>query len=106
LATPVVEDRLCRALVGKHERNRPLRRPKRRWEDNIKMDLQEVGWGGMDWIDLAQDRDRWRAVVNAVMKLGVPYSAGNFLSSWGTIRFSRRTLFLGVSYFHDQRSDC
>jgi hypothetical protein len=45
---------------------------RRRWEDNIKMDLQEVGWGGMDWIDMARDRDRWRAVVNAVMNLRVP----------------------------------
>ena len=51
---------------------RPFRRPRRRWKDNIKMDLQEVGCEGMDWIQLAQDRDRWRAVVNAVMKLGVP----------------------------------
>jgi hypothetical protein len=50
---------------------RPLRRPRRRWEDNIKMDLQEVGCGGMDWIDLAQDKDRWRAIVNAVMNLRV-----------------------------------
>jgi hypothetical protein len=49
-----------------------LGRPRRKWEDNIKMDLQEVGRGGMDWIDLAQDRDRWRAVVNAVMKQRVP----------------------------------
>jgi hypothetical protein len=50
----------------------PLGRPRRRWEDNIKMDLQEVAWGGMDWINLAQDRDRWRALVNAVMNLRVP----------------------------------
>jgi hypothetical protein len=49
-----------------------LGRPRRRWEDNIKMDLREVGWGGMDWINLAQDRDRWRAVVNTVMNLRVP----------------------------------
>jgi len=59
-------------LVGKPEGKRPLWRPRRRWEDNIKMDLQEVGYGGMDWIDLAQDRDRWRALVNAVMNLRVP----------------------------------
>jgi hypothetical protein len=58
-------------LVGKPEGKRPLGRPRRRWEDNIKMDLQEVGCGGMDWIELAQDRDRWRAVVNAVMKVAV-----------------------------------
>jgi hypothetical protein len=58
--------------VVKPEGKRSLRRPMRRWEDNIKMDLQEVGCDGMDWIDLAQDRGRWRALVNAVMKLRVP----------------------------------
>ena len=61
-----------RLLVGKPEGKRPLERPRCRWEDNIKMDLQEVGWGGMDWIDLAEDRDRWWALVNAVMNLQVP----------------------------------
>ena len=61
-----------RVLVGKPEGKRPLGRPRRRWEDNIKMDLQEVGCGGMDWIKLVQDRDRWRALVNAVMNLPVP----------------------------------
>ena len=61
-----------RILVGKPERKKPLGRPRRRWEDNIKMDLQGVGGGVMDWIELAQDRDRWRAIVNAVMNLRVP----------------------------------
>jgi hypothetical protein len=51
---------------------------RRRWEDNIKMDLQEVGCGGMDWIELAQDRDRWRALINAVMNFWVSKNAGNF----------------------------
>jgi hypothetical protein len=60
-----------RAVVGKNEGKRPLGRPRRRWEDDIEIDLREIGWGGMDWIDLAQDRDEWRAVVNTVMKLRV-----------------------------------
>jgi hypothetical protein len=59
-------------LVGKPEGNRPLGRPRRRWEDNIRMDLREIGWGGMEWIDLAQDRDQWRALVNMAMNLRVP----------------------------------
>ena len=59
-------------MVGIPEGKRPLGRPRRRWEDNFKMDLQEVGCGGMDWIELAQNRDRWRALVNVVMKLRVP----------------------------------
>jgi hypothetical protein len=57
--------------VGKPEGKRPPGRPTRRWEDNIKMDLREIGWGGMDWIDLAQGRDQWRALVNTVMNLRV-----------------------------------
>jgi len=61
-----------RFLVGKQEGKRPLRRPRRRWVDNIRMDLQEVGCGFMDWIGLAQDRDRWRTLVSAVMNLRVP----------------------------------
>jgi len=63
---------LYRVLVGKPEGKRPLGGPWRRWEDNIKMDLQEVGCGSMDLIKLAQDRDRWRALVNAVMNIQVP----------------------------------
>ena len=61
-----------RVLLGKHEGNRQLGRPRRRWEDNIKMNLQEVGCVGLDWIDLAQDRDRLRALVNVVMNFRVP----------------------------------
>jgi hypothetical protein len=62
---------VCRVFVGKHEGRRPLWIPKRRWEDNTKMDLQEVGGGGMDWIELAQHRDRCRALVNAIMNFRV-----------------------------------
>ena len=58
--------------MGKPEGRRPLTRPRLRWEENIKMDLQEVGWEDMDWIDLAEDRERWRALLNAVMNLRVP----------------------------------
>ena len=61
-----------RVLVGKPEGKRPLGRPRRRWVDDIKVDIQEVGCGGMDWIELTQDRDRWRALVSAVMNLRVP----------------------------------
>jgi hypothetical protein len=59
-------------MVAKPEGKRPLGRSIHRWEDNIKMDLRAIGWGGMDWIDLAQDRDQWRALVNTVMNLLVP----------------------------------
>jgi hypothetical protein len=59
-------------LIGKPEGKRTLGRPRLRWVDNVKMDLREVGWDGRDWIDLAQDRDWWRALVNAVMNLRVP----------------------------------
>jgi hypothetical protein len=61
-----------RVLVGKPEGKRPLGRPRRRWKDNIRMDLQEVGCGCVDWIGLAQDRDRWRALVSVVRNLRVP----------------------------------
>ena len=61
-----------KVLVGKPEGTRPLERPRRRWEDNIKMDLQEAGCWGMDWMELAQYRDRWRALVSTVMNFRVP----------------------------------
>jgi len=70
-----------RVLVGKPEGKRPLGRTKRRWKDNIKMGLQEVGCGSMDWVDLAQDRYRWRARVNAVMNFRFPKNARNFFTS-------------------------
>jgi hypothetical protein len=59
----------CRILVGKPERKRPLGRPRCKWEEDIKMDLREIRWAGIDWICMAQDKDRWRALVNTVMKL-------------------------------------
>jgi hypothetical protein len=70
-----------RMLVGKPEGKRPLGIPRRRWEDNIKMDYQEVGGVRGDWMELAQDRDRWRALVSTVKNLRVPENAGNFLVS-------------------------
>jgi len=78
---------MYRVLVGKPEGKRPLGRPRHRWEDNIKMDLQELGCGGMDWIELAQDRDRCRAPVNVVMNPRVPLIAGNFLTSCKPVSF-------------------
>jgi hypothetical protein len=63
---------LYRVLMGKCGGKRPLGRPRLRWEDNIKVDLQEVGCGGMDWIELAKDRDRWKVLVNVIMNLPVP----------------------------------
>ena len=63
---------VCRVLVGKCEGKRSLERHRRKWKDNINMDLRELGCGDMDWIDLAQDRDRWQTLVNAVMNLHIP----------------------------------
>jgi hypothetical protein len=81
-----------RILAGKPERKRPLERPRRtrRWADNIKMDHREIGWSGMDWIHLAEDRDKCRALVNTVMKLRVPLRVGKFLNDCIIGGFSRR----------------
>ena len=83
-------------------------RPRRRWVDNVRTDFQEVGCVYMDWIGLAQDREKWQTLVSAVMNLRVPWNAGNFLTSCKPVRFSRMTLHHGVNkysrcfpwYFH------
>jgi hypothetical protein len=71
----------CKVLVEKPEGKRPLGRPRRRWEDNIRMYVIEIGWEGVDWIPLAQKRVKWWTVVNAVINLRVPQKVGNFLTS-------------------------
>jgi hypothetical protein len=80
-----------RLLVGKPEGKRPLGRPRRRWVDNIRIDLGEVGWGDVDWIGLAQDRNRWRALVNSVLNLRVPFNAGKISS--GLASMASRVVF-------------
>jgi ribosome biogenesis protein Nip4 len=85
-----------RILVLKPEGKIQLRKPRHRWENNIRTDLNERRWKGVDWIDLVQYRDKWWAVVNTVMNPQVPYNAGNFLTN-RAICFSRRTLLCGVS---------
>jgi hypothetical protein len=87
----------CRVMRGKPEERRPLGRPRCRWEDNIRMGLRELGWSGMDWIDLAQYRKRWRALVNVVMNIRAPSKAGKYLSSSGSLSFSGRTLLYRVA---------
>jgi hypothetical protein len=84
-------------LVGKPKRKILLGRPRRRWVNNIDMDLRKIGWGGIDWIDLAQDRDHWRVLVNTVMNHRVPQNAGKFLSSCTISGFSRRAQLHEVS---------
>ena len=91
------EREVYRVLVGKPEGKRPVGRPRRRWVDNIRMDLQEVGCGHVDWIGLAQDRGRWRTLVSAVMNLRVPRNAGNFLASCKPVSCSGKTLHHGVN---------
>jgi hypothetical protein len=87
----------CRILVGKPEGKRPLREPRRRSVDNIKTDLKEIEWGGMDSMDLAQDRDQWRVVVNTVMNLWVPQNVQKFLSNCTTGGFRRMAQLHEVS---------
>ena len=83
--------------MGKPEGKRPLGRPRRRWGDNIKMDLQEVGGGYGDWMELAKFRDRWRAIVSTVLNLRVPKMRGISSLAAEPLSFSRRTLLHGVS---------
>jgi len=91
------EREVYRVLVGKPEGRRPQGGPRRRWVDNIRMNLQEMGRGYMDWIGLAQDKDRWRTLVRAVMNLRVLWNAGNFLISCKPVSCSKRTLHHGLS---------
>ena len=86
-----------RVLVGKPEGKRHLGRPRRSWEDNIKTDFQEVGEGCGDWMELAQDRDMWRALVGTVRKFRVPKMQGISSLDAEPVSFSRRTLLHGVS---------
>jgi len=88
-----------RILMGKSEGRRPLGRPRLRWANNIRTDLQEVVCGYTDWIGLAQDRDKWRKLVSAVMSLRVPWNSGKFLTSCKPVSFSGRTLHHGVSKY-------
>jgi hypothetical protein len=87
-----------RMLVGKPEGKKPLGRPRVRWLDNIKMDLRKIGWGDMDWIDLAHCRDHWRALMDTLMNFRVPQNVWKFLRSCKTGSFSRRAQLHGVSY--------
>jgi hypothetical protein len=75
------DDKCVNFLVGEPEWKKPLGRPRRRWEDDIRMDLREIGWEVVDWKHLTQDRGQWWGFVNTVMNLRVPYKAGNFLTS-------------------------
>jgi hypothetical protein len=80
--------------MGNSEENRPVGRSRRRWVDNFKMDLREIGWDGMGWIDQAQDGDQWRPLVKSVINLLVPQNVGKFLSSYTTDSFSRMAMKL------------
>jgi hypothetical protein len=94
-----------RLLVGKPEGKRPLGRPRRRWMDNIRIDLGEVGWGDMDWIDLAQDRNRWRALVNSVLNLRVPWNTGKVSSGITSSGLSSRAQLHRVIWLHNDKEN-
>jgi hypothetical protein len=94
-STIVEKKNAYRILVGKPKGKTPLGRPRRRWVTNMKMNLREIEWDGMDWIDLAQDMDQWRALVNTAMNLRVPSNAGRFLSNCTIGAFSRRAQLHG-----------
>jgi hypothetical protein len=85
----------CSVLVGKPAEKRPLGIPRRSWVDNIKMDLRETGWGAVDSIDLAQDRDQWRALVTPVMNLRVPQNVAKFFNNFTSGGFSGRAQLHG-----------
>jgi hypothetical protein len=85
--------------VGKPEGKKPLGRPRRRWEDNISMDLGEVGWDDVDWIGLAQDMNRWRALVNSVLNLRVPWNAGKLSSGLTSTGISSSAQLHTVSWW-------
>jgi hypothetical protein len=90
VARMVMKRNAYRMLVGMPYGKRPLKRPRRKWVDNIKTNLKEIGWNGMDWIDLAHNRNQWRALVNTVMNLRVARRVERFLSSCTIDNFSRR----------------
>ena len=96
------EERGCIWSWWGNRRKEPTGETRTRWVDNIRMDLQEVGRGHMDWIGRAQDRDRWRTLVSAVMNLRVPWKVGNFLTSCKPVSFSTRTLHSGVSKYNSR----
>jgi hypothetical protein len=88
----------CRLSVGKPEGRRPLGRPRCRCVGSVKLDLRDIVWGGIDWIDLAQDRDRWRALVNTMLHLRVSENVRMLMSSWTTGGLTRGILLHSVSY--------
>jgi hypothetical protein len=96
VARMMAKRNVCRILVAIPERKRLLGRC--RWEDNIKMDLTQIGWGGMDWTGLVEDTDQWRTLLNTVMNFRVPQNVGKFLSGCTSGGFSRRAQLHGVSY--------